>query len=40
MQIQEDLRRFKRLVETGEFPTTQGQPRGNCSGGGTTQQGW
>jgi uncharacterized membrane protein len=40
MQIQEDLRRFKRLIETGEIPTTQGQPRGNCSGGGTTQQGW
>ena len=29
-QIQEDLRRFKRLMETGEIPTTDGQPRGTC----------
>ena len=27
--IREDLRRFKRLMETGEIPTTDGQPRGN-----------
>ncbi|WP_447980043.1 SRPBCC family protein [Candidatus Nitrospira bockiana] len=27
-QIQEDLRRFKQLMETGEVPTTKGQPRG------------
>jgi len=27
--IREDLRRFKRLMETGEIPTTGGQPRGN-----------
>jgi uncharacterized membrane protein len=27
--ISEDLRRFKRLMETGEIPTTEGQPRGN-----------
>jgi uncharacterized membrane protein len=27
-EIREDLRRFKQLVETGEVPTTQGQPRG------------
>ena len=27
-QIREDLRRFKQLMETGEIPTTQGQPRG------------
>jgi uncharacterized membrane protein len=27
--IREDLRRFKRLMETGEIPTTEGQPRGN-----------
>jgi uncharacterized membrane protein len=27
-QVDEDLRRFKRLVETGEIPTTQGQPVG------------
>lgn len=26
--IREDLRRFKRLMETGEIPTTKGQPRG------------
>ena len=28
IQIAEDLRRFKRLIETGELPTTEGQPRG------------
>ena len=27
-EIREDLRRFKQLVETGESPTTEGQPRG------------
>ena len=27
-EIREDLRRFKQLVETGEVPSTQGQPRG------------
>ncbi|HET6674363.1 MAG TPA: SRPBCC family protein [Nitrospiraceae bacterium] len=27
-QIEEDLRRFKQVMETGEFPTTAGQPRG------------
>ena len=26
--IREDLRRFKQLMETGELPTTKGQPRG------------
>jgi len=26
--IQEDLRRFKRLMEAGEIPTVEGQPRG------------
>lgn len=26
--IREDLRRFKRLMETGEIPTTEGQPSG------------
>jgi uncharacterized membrane protein len=30
-EIREDLRRFKRLMETGEVPTTDGQPRGTCS---------
>jgi uncharacterized membrane protein len=29
--IQEDLRRFKQLLETGEVPTTAGQPRGKQS---------
>ena len=27
-EIREDLRRFKQMVETGEVPTTKGQPRG------------
>ena len=30
-QIREDLRRFKQLMETGEVPTTAGQPRGKQS---------
>jgi uncharacterized membrane protein len=30
-QIREDLRRFKTLVETGELPTTEGQPSGRRS---------
>jgi len=29
--VKEDLRRFKQIMETGEAPTTEGQPRGNCS---------
>ena len=28
MQVREDLRRFKQLNETGEIPTTEGQPSG------------
>ncbi len=28
--IREDLRRFKQLMETGEVPTTKGQPRGRA----------
>jgi uncharacterized membrane protein len=28
VQIHEDLRRFKQLIETGEIPTTRGQPVG------------
>ena len=28
VQIHEDLRRFKQLIETGEIPTTKGQPFG------------
>jgi uncharacterized membrane protein len=27
-EIREDLRRFKQILETGEVPTTTGQPRG------------
>jgi len=27
-EIREDLRRFKQILETGEVPTTKGQPRG------------
>jgi uncharacterized membrane protein len=30
--VREDLRRFKQLMETGEIPTTEGQPRGSCGG--------
>jgi uncharacterized membrane protein len=30
-QLHEDLRRFKRLMETGEVPTTEGQPVGSCT---------
>ena len=30
--IREDLRGFKRLIETGELPTIEGQPRGTCAG--------
>lgn len=30
-RVQEDLRRFKQLVETGEIPTTEGQPAGERS---------
>ena len=33
-QIREDLRRFKRLMETREIPTTEGQPTGSCTRGG------
>ena len=29
-EVREDLRRFKQVMETGENPTTQGQPRGHC----------
>jgi uncharacterized membrane protein len=38
--IREDLRNFKRLMETGEIPTTQGQPRGTCDGGGMQHSGY
>jgi len=30
-QIREDLRKFKRFMETGEVPTTQGQSKGTCT---------
>jgi uncharacterized membrane protein len=30
-QVEEDLRRFKQLMETGEIPTTNGQPHGERS---------
>jgi uncharacterized membrane protein len=36
--VKEDLRRFKALMEAGEVPTTDGQPRGTCSGGGKYQE--
>lgn len=29
-QVQEDLRRFKRIMEAGEIPTTEGQPSGRA----------
>ena len=32
--VREDLRRFKRLMETGEIPTTEGQPSGRRKFGG------
>ena len=35
--IREDLRNFKRLMETGELPTVIGQPRGTCTGQGKQQ---
>jgi uncharacterized membrane protein len=31
-QIEEDLRRFKQVMETGEIITTEGQPAGRASG--------
>jgi uncharacterized membrane protein len=33
-QMRDDLRNFKALMETGEIPTTSGQPRGTCLGQG------
>jgi len=32
-QVQEDLRRFKQLMEAGEIPTTEGQPSGRMRAG-------
>lgn len=37
-KIRDDLRNFKRLMETGEILTTVGQPRGTCLGQGKRQQ--
>jgi uncharacterized membrane protein len=37
-QITEDLRRFKRIMETGEAATTKGQPRGDCGGCGSSEE--
>jgi uncharacterized membrane protein len=31
LQVNEDLRRFKQLLETGEIPTTEGQPSGRSA---------
>jgi uncharacterized membrane protein len=33
-QIRDDLRKVKRLMEIGEMPTIEGQPRGTCTGRG------
>jgi uncharacterized membrane protein len=33
-QIEEDLRRFKQVMETGEVSTTTGQPSGRSAGAG------
>jgi uncharacterized membrane protein len=33
MQVEDDLRRFKTLLETGEVPTTERQPHGGSSSG-------
>lgn len=30
-QVAQDLKRFKALMETGEMPSTEGQPRGTCT---------
>jgi uncharacterized membrane protein len=35
IQVREDVRRFKRLMEIGEVPKIDGQPRGTCTGQGT-----
>ena len=38
-QIREDLRTFKRVIETGEAPTVVGQPHGTCTGRGVRSPG-
>lgn len=35
--VREDLRNFKRIMEVGELPTIEGQPRGTCTGQGKRQ---
>jgi uncharacterized membrane protein len=37
-EVREGLRDFKRFMETGETPTTLGQPRGTCNGSGERQE--
>jgi uncharacterized membrane protein len=37
-QMRDDLRNFKRMMETGEILTTVGQPRGTCTGQGRIQE--
>jgi uncharacterized membrane protein len=37
-KMRDDLRNFKRLMETGEILTIIGQPRGTCTGTGIVQQ--
>jgi uncharacterized membrane protein len=39
-RIREDLRRFKQVMETGEIPTTRGQPAGRRSLLGRVTQQW
>ena len=34
VQVREDMRNFKRIMECGEVPTIVGQPRGTCTGTG------
>ncbi len=34
VQVRDDLRNFKRIMEVGELPTISGQPRGTCTGQG------
>jgi uncharacterized membrane protein len=38
-QLREDLRAFKRRMETGELVTVEGQPTGSCAGAGLLAQG-
>jgi uncharacterized membrane protein len=37
-EVGEDLRNFKRMMETGDIPTVTGQPRGTCTGRGKRQE--